>query len=129
MPGPRIHHLLLPLLITEAITTVIPMMGITMEEGITGMVGTLEEVGIGTTIPMVATRTEGIIVGLTGPAVGVAASLDSFPALSGTGSPGKGPVFPSPFQVRYDGLSLHPSEGLEHSVGLGPVLDLSRTIG
>ena len=53
--------------ITEAITTVIHMTGIIMPEGITDMVGTLEEVGIGTIIPMVATRTEGIIVGLTGP--------------------------------------------------------------
>ena len=38
------------------------------------MVGTLEEVGTGTTIPMVATRIAGIIGGLTGPAVVVAAS-------------------------------------------------------
>ena len=128
MSGPRIHHHLL-LLITEAITTVIPMMGITMEEGITGMVGTPEEVVIGTTIPMVDTRIEEIIGVPTGLEVGVAARLDSFPALSGTRFPGKGPVFSSPFQVRYDGLSLYPSEGLEHSVGLVPVLDLSRTIG
>jgi len=72
MYGPRIL-LRLPL-ITEAITTVIPMMGITMEEGITGMVGTPEEVVIGTTIPMVDTRIEEIIGALTGPVVVVAVS-------------------------------------------------------
>jgi hypothetical protein len=50
------------------------MTGIIMPEGITDMVGTLEEVGIGTIIPMVATRTEEIIGALTGPVVVVAAS-------------------------------------------------------
>ena len=128
MSGPKIL-LRLPLLITEAITMVILMTGITTEEVITDMVGTPEEVGIGIIIPMVGTRIEEIIVVPTGPVVVVAARLDSFPALSGTRFPGKGPVFSSPFQVRYDGLSLYPSEGLEHSVGLVPVLDLSRTIG
>ena len=73
MSGPKILLRLLPL-IMGAITTVIPMMGITMEEGITGMVGTPEEVVIGTTIPMVGTRIEEIIGALTGPVVVVAAS-------------------------------------------------------
>jgi len=73
MYGPRILLLRLPL-IMEAITMVIPTTGIIMLEGITDMVGTLEEVGIGIIIPMVATRIEEIIGGPTGPAaVGVVA--------------------------------------------------------
>jgi hypothetical protein len=72
MYGPRIHHHL-PL-ITEAITTAIPTTGIITLEDITDMVATPEEVGIGTTIPMVGTRIEGIIGVLTGPVVVVAAS-------------------------------------------------------
>jgi len=129
MYGPRIRLRRLPL-ITEAITTVIRMTVIIMPEGITDMVGTLEEVGIGTIIPMVATRIEGIIVGLTGPAgVGVDARPDSFPVLPGTRFPGKGPVFPSLIPVRRDGGSLHPSEGLEHSVGSGLFFDSFRING
>ena len=72
MYGPRIL-LRLPL-ITEAITTVIHMTGIIMPEGITDMVGTPEEVGIGIIIPMVGTRIEEIIGALTGPVVVVAVS-------------------------------------------------------
>jgi len=68
MSGPKILLRLL-LLITEVITTVIPMTGIIMPEGITDMVGTPEEVAIGTTIPMGATRIEAIIGGRTGPVV------------------------------------------------------------
>jgi len=68
MYGPRILLRRLPL-ITEAITTVIHMTGIIMPEGITDMVVTREEVGTGTTIPMVATKIAGIIGGLTGPVV------------------------------------------------------------
>jgi hypothetical protein len=73
MSGPKIL-LRLPLLITEAITMVILMTGITTEEVITDMVGTPEEVGIGIIIPMVGTRIEEIIGALTGPVVVVAAS-------------------------------------------------------
>jgi len=50
------------------------MTGIITLEDITDMVATPEEVGIGTTIPMVGTRIEGIIGVLTGPVVVVAAS-------------------------------------------------------
>jgi len=76
MSGPRILLRLLPL-ITEAITTVILMTGIITPEVITDMVGTPEEVGIGIIIPMVATKTEEIIEGLTGPVeAGVAARPD-----------------------------------------------------
>ena len=126
MSGPRIHHHLL--LITEAITTVIPMMGITMEEGITGMVGTPEEVVIGTTIPMVDTRIEEIIVVPTGLEVGVAARLDLFPVSPGTRFRGNGPVFASLFLVPCDGGSLFPSGVLGRNAGLAPVWDLFRII-
>jgi len=68
MSGPKLL-LRLPPLRTEAITTVIPMMGIITLEDTTDMVGTLEEVGTGTTIPMAATRIAGIIGGRTGPVV------------------------------------------------------------
>ena len=128
MYGPRILLRRLPL-ITEAITTVIHMTGIIMPEGITDMVVTREEVGTGTTIPMVATKIAGIIGGLTGPAVvGVVARLGSFPASPGTRFPGKEPVFPSPFLVPCDGGSLFPSRVLGRNAGLAPVWDLFRII-
>ena len=129
MSGPKIL-LRLPPLITEAITTVIPMTGIITPEGITDMVGTPEEDGIGTTIRMVATRIVEIIGALTGPVVvGVAARLDSSPVSPGTRFQGKGPVFPSPFPVPCGGVSFDPSEGLGRSVESGPFWDLFLTIG
>jgi len=128
MYGPRIHHHL-PL-ITEAITTVIPTTGIITPEDITDMVATPEEVGIGTIIPMVATRIVEITVGPTVPGVvGGVVRLDLFPVSPGTRFPEKGPVFPSPSPVHCDGGSLYPSEVLGHSVGPDPVCDSFRTNG
>jgi len=64
MSGDRIHHLLLPL-ITVAIMMVILMTDIITPEDITDMVGTPEEVGIGTTIPMDVIKTGEIIAAQT----------------------------------------------------------------